>query len=142
VIDGTPFGDRASIVYVGRLLQSRVLPIAWRIMPLQEQWDQGQWELVGELLDAVSLHLQPTDCTIIADRGLAGWPLVKLCCDRKFHSLLRVCKEHTCRRWMGGGWTWWCALQHIGSRQRPAVVWAGLALAGENHRDVSECYLG
>ncbi len=113
VLDGTPFGDRATIVYLGLLVQSRVLPIAWRIMPQQEEWDQGQWELVGELLDAVSLHLEPTDCTVIADRGLAGWPLVKLCRDRKFHYLLRVCKEHTCRRRMGQGWTWWCALQHV-----------------------------
>ena len=113
VLDCTPFDDRATIVYLGLLVQSRVLPIAWRIMPLQEEWEQGQWELVGELLDAVSLYLESTDCTVIADRGLAGLPLVKLCRDRKFHYLLRVCKEHTCRRRMGGGWTWWCALQHI-----------------------------
>jgi hypothetical protein len=113
VLDCTPFDDRATIVYVGLLVQSRVLPIAWRIMPQQEEWDQGQWELVGELLDTVSLHLEPTDCTLIADRGLAGLPLVNLCRDRKFHYLLRVCKEHTCRRKMGSGWTWWCALQHV-----------------------------
>lgn len=113
VLDCTPFGDRASIVFLGLLVHSRVLPVAWRIMPQQEEWDQGQWELVGELLDGVSLHLEPTDCTVIADRGLAGWSLVKLCRDRKFHYLLRVCKEHTCRRKMGGSWTWWCALQHV-----------------------------
>ncbi len=100
VLDCTPFDDRATIVYLGLLVQSQVLPIAWRIMPLQEEWEQGQWELVGELLDAVSLYLEPTDCTVIADRGLAGLPLVKLCRDRKFHYLLRVCKEHTCRRRM------------------------------------------
>jgi len=47
------------------------------------------------------------------DRGLAGSPLVKLCRDRKFHYLLRVCKEHTCRRWMAGCWTPWCAFQSI-----------------------------
>jgi len=113
VLDGTPFGNRATIVYLGLLVHSRVLPVAWRIMPQQEEWDQGQWELVGELLDAVSLHLEPMDCTVIADRGLAGLPLVNLCRDRGFHYLLRVCKEHTCRRKMGSGWTWWCALQHI-----------------------------
>src|SRR5712692_1039358 len=113
VLDCTPFDDRATIVYVGLLVHSRVLPIAWRIMPQQEEWDQGQWELVGELLDAVSLHLEPTDGTIIADRGLAGLPLVKRCRDRGFHYLLRVCKEHTCRRQMGQSWTWWCALQCI-----------------------------
>ncbi len=49
VLDGTPFGDRATIVYLGLLVQSRVLPIAWRIMPQQEEWDQGQWELGGRV---------------------------------------------------------------------------------------------
>ncbi len=85
VLDCTPFDDRAIIVYLGLLVHSRVLPVAWRIMPAQEQWDQGQWDLVGELLDEVSEHLEPTDCTLIADRGLAGSPLVKLCRDRKWH---------------------------------------------------------
>lgn len=113
VLDCTPCGDRASMVDLGLLVQSRVLPVAWRIMPLQEEWDQGQWELVGELLDAVSCHLEPTDCTLMADRGLSGFPLVNLCRNRKFHYLLRVCKEHTCRRRMGENWSWWCALQNI-----------------------------
>ncbi len=113
VLDCTPFDDRAIIVYLGLLVHSRVLPLAWRIMPAQEEWDQAQWKLVGEMLDEVSLHLEPTDCTIIADRGLAGSPLVKLCRDRKFHYLLRVCKEHTCRRFMAGCWTPWCAFQYI-----------------------------
>lgn len=113
VLDCTPIDDRATIVYVGLLVHSRVLPIAWRVMPAQESWDQGQWELVGELLDAVKPYLEPTDCPLIADRGLAGFPLVKLCRDRKWHYLLRVCKEHTCRRWMAGGWKSWTPLGHI-----------------------------
>jgi hypothetical protein len=33
VLDCTPYGDRACIVYVGLLVQSRVLPLAWRVMP-------------------------------------------------------------------------------------------------------------
>ena len=113
VLDCMPYDDRAIIVYLGLVVHSRVLPVAWRIMPAQEKWDQGQWELVGELLDEVSLHLEPTDCTLVADRGLAGSPLVKLCRDRKWHYLLRVCKEHTCRRWLGGCWTPSCAFQYI-----------------------------
>jgi hypothetical protein len=36
MLDSTPYGDRASIVYVGLLVQSRVLPLAWRVMPLHE----------------------------------------------------------------------------------------------------------
>jgi len=36
MLDSTPYGDRASIVYVGLLVQSRVLPLAWRVTPLHE----------------------------------------------------------------------------------------------------------
>ncbi len=44
VLDCTPFDDRAIIVYLGLVVHSRVLPVAWRIMPAQEKWDQGQWD--------------------------------------------------------------------------------------------------
>ena len=129
VLDCTPLDDRAIIVYVGLLLHSRVLPLAWRIMPAQEKWDQGQWDLVGELLDEVSLHLEPTDCPLIADRGLAGSPLVKLCRDRTFHYLLRVCKQHTCRRWMAGSLRAVLRLPAPHPRRRAALVRAYFARA-------------
>ncbi len=35
VLDCTPFDDRATIVYLGLLVHSRVLPVAWRVMPNQ-----------------------------------------------------------------------------------------------------------
>ena len=41
VLDCTPFNDRATIVYVGLLLHSRVLPLAWQVMPAQEKWPKG-----------------------------------------------------------------------------------------------------
>ena len=134
VLDSTPFDDRAIIVYVGLLVHSRVLPVVWRIMPAQEHWDQAQWDLVGELLDEVSQHLEPTDCTLIADRGLAGSPLVKLCRDRKFHYLLRVCKEHTCRRWMAGCWTPWCAFQYI--IRNEGQQWFGRVLLWQDNQTI------
>src|SRR2546428_10740893 len=74
-------------------------------MPLQEEWDQEQWKLVGELFDRLQPHLASCQCTLIADRGLSGAPLVNLCRARGWHYLLRICKEHTCRRWMKKGWT-------------------------------------
>ena len=143
VLDCTPFDDRATMVYLGRLLHSRVLPVAWRVMPSQEKWDQGQWELVGELLDEVKAHWEPTDCTLIADRGLAGAPLVKLCRDRKVHYLLRVCKEHTCRRRLGQNWRAWTDARPHHSERRTAVVWTRVALARRaDDRDAPECSLG
>jgi len=38
----------------------------------------------------------------MADRGLAGMPMVKLCTSRGWHYLLRVCQEHPCRRFFNG----------------------------------------
>lgn len=108
VLDGTPFRDDATIVYLGMLVHSRVLPVAWAIMPATEKWEEKQWTIVARLLDQVSAHLKEADCTLIADRGLAGFPLVKLCRDRGWHYLLRVCKEHTCQRKMGHKWSGWC----------------------------------
>src|SRR6266478_7243780 len=134
VLDCTPYDDRASIVYLGLLVHSRVLPVAWRIMPAQEKWDQGQWELVGDLLDEVKAHLEPTDCTLIADRGLAGAPLVKLCRDRKFHYLLRVCKEHTCRRQLGQGWRPWTALGHLILKE--GQQWFGRVLLWQDQQTI------
>jgi hypothetical protein len=134
VLDCTPFDDRATIVYIGLLVHSRVLPVAWRVMPNQEKWEQGQWELIGELLDQITPHLEPTDCTLIADRGLAGAPLVKLCRDRKWHYLLRVCKEHTCRRHMGKGWKPWTALGHIIVKE--GQQWFGRVLLWQDEQTI------
>ncbi len=102
VLDNTPFRDDLTIVYLGLLVHSRVLPVAWAVMPAQTTWDEGQWHIVGRLLDQVSVHLPETCCTLLADRGLAGMPLVKLCTARDWHYLLRVCAEHTCRRFFHG----------------------------------------
>ena len=115
VLDMTPFNEEATIVSIGLLVHSRLLPVAWRVMAGQKKWDTGQWELVAQLLDQIILHLGPADCTLIADRGLVGTPLVKLCHDRKWHYVLRVCKEHTCRRQMGRGknWSSWCRFEHF-----------------------------
>ena len=102
VLDNMPFRDDLTIVYLGLLVHSRVLPVAWAVMPAQTKWDEGQWDIVGRLLDQVSVHLPDTSCTLLADRGLTGMPLVKLCTARGWHYLLRVCAEHTCRRYFNG----------------------------------------
>jgi DDE family transposase len=102
VLDNTPFRDDLTIVYLGLLIHSRVLPVAWAVMPAQTKWDERQWQVVGRLLDQVRMHLPDTCCTVIADRGLAGMPLVKLCTDRGWPYLLRVCAEHSCPRYVQG----------------------------------------
>jgi hypothetical protein len=102
VLDNTPFRDELTIVYLGLLVHSRVLPVAWAVMPAQTKWDEGQWQIAGRLLEQVRVHLPDSSCTLIADRGLAGMPLVKLCTACGWHYLLRICAEHTCRRFFNG----------------------------------------
>jgi hypothetical protein len=38
VLDCTPFDECMTIVYLRLLIHSRVLPLAWRVMPAQQQW--------------------------------------------------------------------------------------------------------
>ena len=125
VLDNTPFRDDLTLVYLGLLVHSRVLPVAWAVMPAKTTWDEGQWAIVGRLLDQVRVHLPNTSCTVIADRGLTGMPLVKLCTARGWHYLLRVCAEHTCRRYVHGklerGW------KRFGQIVRHREALAGLA---------------
>ena len=102
VLDNTPFRDELTIVYLGLLVHSRVLPVAWAVMPAQTKWEEGQWQIVGRLLDRVGVHLPDPSCTLMADRGLTGMELVKLCTSRGWYYLLRVCGEHTCRRYFNG----------------------------------------
>jgi hypothetical protein len=85
VLDLTPFRDDLSIVYLGLLVHSRVLPVAWAVMPAKTKWDTGQWESVARLLEQGSLHLPESACPLLADRGLAGMELVKLCQQRGWH---------------------------------------------------------
>ena len=79
VLDLTPFEEHAQVVYVGLLQQTRVLPLAWKVMPGQEKWDEGLWKIVGELFSRVKRALGDAECTVLADRGLSGLPLIQLC---------------------------------------------------------------
>lgn len=113
VLDCTPYNAQFSIVYLGLLVHSRVLPVVWAVMPQQEQWEERQWDIVARLLDTVGAFLPETECTLLADRGLAGAPLIRLGEQRHWHYVLRICQEHTCRRQMGKHkkWSSWCSFQ-------------------------------
>ncbi len=142
VLDGTPLRDDATIVYLGLLVHSRVLPVAWTVMPAQEKWEEQQWSIVARLLDRIIPHLAGADCTLLADRGLAGFPLVKICRDRKFHYLLRVCKAQTCQRKMGKGWSAWCRFDAF--VQKTGQQWYGWAKVWQENTIetyVSACWM-
>src|SRR6266699_4522101 len=102
ILDLTPFEEYAQVVYVGLLQQSRVLPLAWKVMPGQEQWDEGLWEIVGKLFTRVKRALGDAECTLIADRGLSGLPLIELCQAQGWHYVLRIKQEEQCRPWRRG----------------------------------------
>lgn len=122
VLDCTPYNAQFSIVYLGLLVHSRVLPVAWAVMPGQEKWEERQWDIVARLLERVCVYLPEAECTLLADRGLAGAPLVRLCVQCKWHYVLRICQEHTCRRQMGkkkewSGWSSFKSFIHTKGQQ-------------------------
>ena len=127
VLDCMPYNAQFTIVYLGLLVHSRVLPVAWTVMPQQEKWEERQWDIVARLLDSVRVFLPETECTLLADRGLAGAALVRLCEQRHWHDVLRICQEHTCRRQMGKHkkWSPWCSFKSF--IQKKGQQWYGRA---------------
>jgi Transposase DDE domain len=106
VLDATSLDDRATVLYLGLLVHSRLLPVSWQVLPVHEPWEQRQWDVVGALLDRVIPYLGSADCTLLADRGLVGHPLVQVCQLRGWHYVLRLSAAHTCQpergRWARG----------------------------------------
>jgi hypothetical protein len=131
VLDLTPLDDRACVVYLGLLVHSRLLPVSWQVMPLQETWEERQWAIVGTLFDRVLPHLGQAECTLIADRGLAGLPLVQLCQARGWHYLLRLSSQHTCLPQDGKPTRSWRACAELVSRRGQS--WFGPALVWQDH---------
>lgn len=131
VLDLTPLDERACIVYLGLLVQSRLLPVSWQVMPLQEPWDERQWTIVGTLLDRVIPHLGNATCTLLADRGLAGLPLVRLCQERGWHYLLRLSSMHTWTRQHGPYAGHWQPFAQLIARRGQS--WFGPALVWHDH---------
>lgn len=98
VLDLTPYTNQMTIVYVGILLQSRVLPVAWEVMPQQESWEQGLWAIVERLFEQVASVLRSPDCTMLADRGLSCVSLMQMCEKRGWHYVLRIKQGEWMRR--------------------------------------------
>ncbi len=85
VLDLTPFEEHAQVVYGGLMQQTRVLPLAWKVMPGQEEWDEGLWKIVGEVFALVKRALGEVECTLLAARGLSGLPLIGWCQAHGWH---------------------------------------------------------
>jgi Transposase DDE domain len=111
VLDMSPYTKEFTIVYLGMLVHSRMVPVGWCLMPQQESWDREQWEIVGQLFAQVSSHLRSSDCTLLADRGLSCLYLMELCQKQGWHYVLRIKQKEWFRRklyrsyrdWQQGG---------------------------------------
>jgi hypothetical protein len=98
ILDITPFEEHAQIVYVGLVQQARVLPVAWKVMPGQQEWEVGQWEIVAHMFERVARLLGEADCTLLADRGLSCLKLIELCQAQGWHYVLRIKQEEYMQR--------------------------------------------
>jgi Transposase DDE domain len=67
-------------------------------MPGQEEWEQGQWEIVAALFERVARALGEADCTVIADRGLSCLTLIQLCQAHGWHYVLRIKQDEYAQR--------------------------------------------
>jgi hypothetical protein len=98
VIDLTPYEEHAQVISIGLLQHSRVLPLAWKVMPGQETWDEGLWECIEQLFMRLAPHIGATDCTIIGDSAFGCFPMVTLCKKYGWHYLFRISTQQTCQQ--------------------------------------------
>jgi len=131
ILDITPFEEQAQVIYVGLLQQARVLPLAWQVMPGQEQWEQGQWEIVDRLFERVARALGEADCTLIADRGLSCLKLIELCQAHDWHYVLRIKQEEYLQRKRYGHFHDWQTCSQVVSA--PGQSWFGTVRLWKEH---------
>src|ERR1700694_967489 len=89
-VDTTLLGDWAILVSFGILHHSRVWPLGWRLMPRQQKWQEGQYAIIAQFIQAVSPLVPQAQCRLLADSGLTRENLVELCEQAGWHYLLRL----------------------------------------------------
>jgi hypothetical protein len=91
VFDPTPHNGRFAILCLGLLDRSRVLPLAWRVMPQQTTWSDAQITLLTDLCATVH-RARPPRCqvTLLADRGITSPAVIALCRTLGWSFVLRV----------------------------------------------------
>jgi len=132
VLDMTPYSKHATIVYVGLVVHARALPIAWCIMPQQEHWKQGQWDIVARLFAQVAAVLPSSDCTLLADRGLSCLHLIKQCQQVGWHYVLRIKNEEWVRRKFRHVYRDWEQGKHFVKKE--GEHWYGKVLLWQSHQ--------
>ena len=137
ILDMTPYGTSATIVYVGLVVHTQALPVAWWVMPQQESWEQGQWEIVARLFAQVASSLNTCECTLLADRGLSCLTLIQLCHQVGWHYVLRVKSEEWVRRQFRHVYRDWQQGKQVVKKQ--GEQWYGKVFVWQEHQFA--CYL-
>lgn len=131
VLDITPFDEHAQVIYVGLVQKTRVLPLAWRVLPGQEKWEERLWTLVQELFDQVYAHLESSDCTVLADRGLSCLTLIQMCQQRGWHYVLRISSDEWVRCCFRHYYRDWAQLSDLVGKVGQS--WSGTVLLWKEH---------
>jgi len=94
VLDATALDDRASVLYLGLLVQSRLLPVSWQVAPVHQKWEQRQWAWSARCSTTSSpIWEAPTArCWRIAASSDIPW---SSCVRSVAGSMCFVCLRHT-----------------------------------------------
>ena len=131
VLDCTPYQETFTIVFVGLLVQKRLLPLAWEVMPQKQTWEQGQWAIVARLFREVASHLSSPCVTLLADRGLTCLKLIELCKQQGWHYILRMQNDEQCRRkWRHVYRDWQAGKDFVFKK---GMTWYGEVLVWQSH---------
>lgn len=91
VFDPTPYRGDFTVLWVGIVIQRRVLPLTWMIVPQQDPWPDTLAPLLAALLTPIAAALPPgCQVTLIGDAGLSGPSFLDTTRDLGWDVLLRV----------------------------------------------------
>jgi hypothetical protein len=91
VFDPTPHNGTFTILSLGLIDHSRVLPVAWVVQPQQTAWSEAQIDLLTQLCATVD-RARPPGCriTLLTDRGITSPAVIALCRRLGWHFVLRL----------------------------------------------------
>ncbi len=119
VFDPTPYRDTWTVLWVGIVVQRRLLPLSWCVVPQQAPWPDTLAGLLPGLLDPILASL-PSGCrvTLLGDRGVAGPSLLTAVVARGWDVVLRLNvsapQAHRLRLASGEEWRLWDWVETVG----------------------------
>ena len=104
VFDPTPQNGTFTVLVLGLIEHSRVLPVAWAVVPQQTRWTESQIAILTRLCTTVAAAL-PAGCrvTLLADRGITSPAVIALCRSLGWAFVLRLSVSATQTNRVRGG---------------------------------------